>query len=121
MKGYSPSLAKLPQFLLRLGPNVDWSDEKACFTTFLRELASFYVPEALPTPIRFDRATFPKNETGDVTIDPSATSERARSTQIFETLLFPAFKARLVATKELMRGVIEVANLKGLYKIFERC
>ncbi|KAK3065661.1 DNA mismatch repair protein Mlh1, partial [Teratosphaeriaceae sp. CCFEE 6253] len=48
MKGYMPSLGKLPDFLIRLGPHVDWNDEKGCFQTFLRELASFYVPEALP-------------------------------------------------------------------------
>jgi DNA mismatch repair protein MLH1 len=35
--------------------------------------------------------------------------------------LFPAFKARLVATKNLLKGTIEVANLKGLYRVFERC
>ncbi|OAX79017.1 hypothetical protein ACJ72_06669 [Emergomyces africanus] len=48
LKGYMPSLAKLPRFLLRLGPYVDWTDEEACFRTFLRELAAFYTPEQLP-------------------------------------------------------------------------
>ncbi|RMZ75983.1 hypothetical protein DV738_g5173, partial [Chaetothyriales sp. CBS 135597] len=42
LKGYTPCMAKLPTFLLRLGPCVDWSDETECFRTFLRELASFY-------------------------------------------------------------------------------
>jgi DNA mismatch repair protein MLH1 len=44
LKGYTPSLAKLPRFLLRLGPHVNWMSEKECFTTFLRELASYYLP-----------------------------------------------------------------------------
>lgn len=48
LKGYTPSMAKLPQFLLRLGPHVVWTEEKACFQSLLRELASFYVPESLP-------------------------------------------------------------------------
>ncbi|KAI6777955.1 DNA mismatch repair protein MLH1 [Emericellopsis cladophorae] len=48
VKGYTPSLAKLPSFLLRLGPNVQWDEEQPCFETFLRELATFYVPEQLP-------------------------------------------------------------------------
>ncbi|RMZ90294.1 hypothetical protein DV736_g2482, partial [Chaetothyriales sp. CBS 134916] len=47
LKGYTPCMAKLPTFLLRLGPYVDWTDETACFRTFLRELAAFYVPERL--------------------------------------------------------------------------
>jgi DNA mismatch repair protein MLH1 len=39
-----------------------------------------------------------------------------------EHIFFPAFKAKLVATKALMDGgILEVASLKGLYKVFERC
>ncbi|KAI9797394.1 MAG: DNA mismatch repair protein [Candelina submexicana] len=121
MKGYTPSLAKLPQFLLRLGPNVDWSDEKACFATFLRELASFYVPEALPSATVLGQLEVLEDEPLDTTVKLSALSERAPAIQVIESLLFPAFKARLVATKEMMKGAMEVANLKGLYKVFERC
>lgn len=50
IKGYTPSMAKLPQFLLRLGPHVNWDEEKGCFKSILREIASFYVPESLPSP-----------------------------------------------------------------------
>ncbi|KAI9721912.1 MAG: hypothetical protein M1812_001868 [Candelaria pacifica] len=121
MKGYTPSLAKLPQFLLRLGPNVDWSEEKACFASFLRELANFYVPDALSLATMLEQVGAHEDETLELTVRLSATSESARSTQIVESLLFPAFKARLVATKDMMRGVVEVADLKGLYKVFERC
>ncbi|RFU74521.1 dna mismatch repair mlh1 [Trichoderma arundinaceum] len=49
VKGYTPSLGKLPRFLIRLGPHVNWDDEKLCFQTFITELATFYVPEPLPT------------------------------------------------------------------------
>jgi len=35
--------------------------------------------------------------------------------------MFPAFRARLVATRGLLKGVLEIANLKGLYRVFERC
>ena len=33
LKGYLPSMGKLPMFLLRLGPtcNVDWTSELECF------------------------------------------------------------------------------------------
>ena len=110
MKGYMPSLGKLPNFLLRLGPHVDWKDEKGCFQSFLRELAGFYVPESLPlVPARGERE------------DEEITKRRHELHRAIENRLFPAFKARLVATRALLKGTIEVANLKGLYKVFERC
>ncbi|GAB7361608.1 hypothetical protein MBLNU230_g1660t1 [Neophaeotheca triangularis] len=110
MKGYMPSMAKLPNFLLRLGPHVDWQDEKACFQSFLTELANFHVPEATS---HADEAS---------TEDASETLERKRHLhRVVEDVLFPAVKSRLVATQSLLRGTIEVANLKGLYRVFERC
>jgi len=114
MKGYTPSLAKLPRFLLRLGPHVNWRSEKECFETFLRELADYYVPEQLPP------SPGPCEEE-----DPLENEIKARRLQIrkvVEEKMFPAFSARLIATKSLMKGgVLEVANLKGLYRVFERC
>lgn len=127
VKGYTPSIGKLPRFLIRLGPHVDWSDEKACFQTFLTELASFYVPEPLPTA--------PSGKYGDEEGD-SEDERKEKDDEILEELrtrrrhvrwavehiFFPTFRSRLVATKKLMEGaVLEVASLKGLYKVFERC
>jgi DNA mismatch repair protein MLH1 len=114
MKGYMPSLAKLPRFLLRLGPYVDWESEKGCFESFLKELASFYVPEQLP----------PTPGPGEVEddIDEEIKARRAYVRRVVENVMFPAFRARLIATKALLKGaVLEVADLKGLYRIFERC
>ncbi|KAF2188189.1 DNA mismatch repair protein MutL [Zopfia rhizophila CBS 207.26] len=133
MKGYMPSLAKLPQFLLRLGPHVDWNDERGCFQSFLRELASFYVPESLPLPPS-PVSNSPEDDTEEgggrgkgkgkekeISEDPEITLRRKKLRRAIEYLIFPAFKARLVATRGLLRGVMEVANLKGLYRVFERC
>jgi DNA mismatch repair protein MLH1 len=105
LKGYMPSLAKLPNFMLRLGPHVDWTNEKGCLQSFLRELASFYVPEALPPGPSDEEISNRRRELG----------------MMIENVLFPAFRARLVATRRLLKGVVEVANLKGLYRVFERC
>lgn len=110
MKGYMPCMAKLPNFLLRLGPHVDWSDEKGCFQSLLRELASFYAPEALP----------PVPQEGQTEAEDMA-ERRRHVRRAVENVLFPAFKARLVATTSLLKGTVEVANLKGLYRVFERC
>lgn len=116
IKGYTPPLVKLPRFLLRLGPHVDWGDEKGCFETFLRELATLYVPEPLPA--------LPGDEEGLRTEDvPNEIRVRRQHVRYaVQNIFFPAFKARLVATKSLMeQGVLEVASLKGLYRVFERC
>ncbi|KAK0627226.1 hypothetical protein B0T14DRAFT_512172 [Immersiella caudata] len=119
VKGYNPPIVKLPQFLLRLGPKVDWTSERSCFDTFLRELASFYVPEQLP-PMPGGGAEAEEGEKGGVDADTKARRDHVR--RALEHVLFPAFKARLVATNSLMQGgILEVANLKGLYRVFERC
>ncbi|KAI1806204.1 DNA mismatch repair protein [Daldinia bambusicola] len=114
LKGYTPSMAKLPQFLLRLGPYVNWTDEKLCFETFLKELATFYVPEQLPT--------LPSNDETEEDIPDEIKARREQIRHAVEHVFFPAFKARLVATKSFMKGgVLELASLKGLYRVFERC
>ncbi|KAI0965184.1 histidine kinase-like ATPase [Xylaria arbuscula] len=114
VKGYAPSMAKLPQFLLRLGPYVNWTDEKLCFESFLKELATYYVPEQLPP--------LPGNDHVEEDVSDEIKARRAHVRRAVEHVFFPAFKARLVATKSFMKGgVLELANLKGLYRVFERC
>lgn len=131
LKGYTPSLAKLPRFLMRLGPCIDWNNEKGCFDSFLRELAAFYTVEQLPN--------FEAEQTKEIAgakevmnADSKADGiESARLSEVgkriaevewaLEHVLFPAFRARLIATKGLLNGVVEVADLKGLYRVFERC
>ncbi|PHH68851.1 hypothetical protein CDD82_230 [Ophiocordyceps australis] len=114
IKGYTPPLAKLPRFLLRLGPGVDWTEEKTCFDSFLRELASFYVPEQLPPA--------PADGSAEQDMPAELQARRQHVCWALEHVLFPAFKAGLVATKSLANGaVLEAANLKGLYRVFERC
>ncbi|MCJ1358658.1 MAG: DNA mismatch repair protein [Icmadophila ericetorum] len=132
LKNYTPSLAKLPRFLMRLGPCVDWTNEGRCFHTFLKELASFYSPEQIPEPSQIASKSI--NNTAeaagaDADVEGEILDEaRARPVQrrdnlarTLEHVLFPAFKSRLVATKGLLKGVVEVADLRGLYRVFERC
>ncbi|KAM3516368.1 hypothetical protein MY11210_000127 [Beauveria gryllotalpidicola] len=120
VKGYTPPLGKLPRFLLRLGPHVDWSGERACFETFLRELATFYVPEQLP-PVPVPGQPMEEEEEEEE-LHPELRRRRQHVRWAVEHIFFPAFKARLVATRSLMDGgVLEVASLKGLYRVFERC
>ncbi|TDZ47235.1 DNA mismatch repair protein MLH1 [Colletotrichum trifolii] len=118
LKGYTPAMVKLPRFLLRLGPCVNWVDEKECFESFLRELASFYVPEQLPPTVGGD----PGENDEEAHLDEELLARRRNVRWALEHVFFPAFKARLIATTPLMKAaVLEVADLKGLYKVFERC
>ena len=121
MKGYTPSLAKLPRFLMRLGPCVNWVDEETCFHTFLRELASFYTPEQLPSGAVAGDDTGMAEAGGPDGLRAGREARREDMGRVLEHVLFPAFRARLVATKGLLKGVVEVADLKGLYRVFERC
>ena len=127
LKGYIPSLGKLPRFLLRLGPYVDWSSEDECFRSFLRELAAFYTPEQLPIPpsVQKDARDQLQNNTdgedGADEEDDSVRHRRLMMGRMLEYAVFPALRSRLVATTKLLRGVVEVADLKGLYRVFERC
>ncbi|CAI6274746.1 unnamed protein product [Periconia digitata] len=130
IKGYTPSFAKLPGFLLRLGPYVDWEAEKECFQSFLRELAAFYTPESLPlSPSSTPKQDAGKNTEEDSEMneaeekeeDPEITKRRERVRRALENVIFPACKARMVGTSGLLKGFLELADLKGLYRVFERC
>ncbi|EYE94013.1 mismatch repair ATPase MLH1 [Aspergillus ruber CBS 135680] len=127
LKGYLPSLGKLPRFLLRLGPYIDWSSEEECFRTFLRELAAFYTPEQLPLPPSITSSKdkneeAPESQTeNDSDEDEAIQQRRLQMGRMLEHTVFPALRARMVATTRLLRGVVEVADLKGLYRVFERC
>lgn len=128
LKGYTPSMTKLPRFLMRLGPCVNWVEEKACFHSFLRELASFYVPEQMPSRIGESRdgqgvedGTVQDQDNGVLEGIEEIKRRKEEMARVLEHILFPAFRARLVATKGLLSGVVEVADLKGLYRVFERC
>jgi DNA mismatch repair protein MLH1 len=122
MKDYTPSIAKLPEFLLRLGPHVNWNDEKECFQTLLREIASFYVPERLPLPPSAQVNESGKGKSKVLEEDPEIAARRKKLLRAIEYTIFPACKARLLGTRGLLKGgVMEVANLKGLYRVFERC
>lgn len=86
---------------------MDWTSEKECFETFLRELAYFYVPEPL----------LPEKVSKDA---PSA-EEQASRWQI-QHALFPAISRYLSAPKTLLdRDVVQIASLPDLYRVFERC
>lgn len=85
---------------------VDWYSEQACFQTFLRELAYFYVPEPLVP---------------DAQPDADEADEASMRWQI-QYVLFPAMARYMLPPKTLLdRDVVQVAHLPELYRVFERC
>ncbi|KAJ7637128.1 histidine kinase-like ATPase [Roridomyces roridus] len=111
LRDYTPNLDKLPSFLMRLGPQVDWNSETECFESFLRELAYFYVPG----PLCSSPAT-----AAAVGTDEDA-QEKAERWQI-QHVVFPSARRYLAAPKTLLdRDVVQIASLPELYKVFERC
>jgi len=103
MRDYTPNLEKLPLFLMRLGPQVNWNSEKECFQSFLRELAFFYNPASLP---------------GRLEPTEGETAERWQ----LQHVLFPTMRRYFIAPKTLLdQDVVQIANLPDLYRVFERC
>ncbi|KAG8981345.1 DNA mismatch repair protein, partial [Tulasnella sp. 427] len=111
LKEYTPNLDRLPQFLMRLGPEIDWMDEKGCFETLLREIAYFHRPGPLESFIDVEPSEGGRSEA----------DEKAAKWEV-EHVLFPAMRKYLSPPKSLLEGdVVQVANLPDLYRIFERC
>lgn len=149
LKGYNPSLARLPAFLVRLAQNVDWLHETECFRTFTHELARFYVPEPLDDSGRENSKDVcslvdagnskkkPPIEQTSSDDDVGVAGDQGKLQELVkrrveerrhhvlyavEHVLFPAFKERLIVTNKFMEnGIVEVADLKNLYRTFERC
>jgi len=119
VRGYTPAMVKLPQFLLNLATRVDWTVEKPCLQQILHELAAFYVPEELPA--------MPGGGGGAdaMRAEQVADEIKARRRNVrwaVEHVFFPAFKQRmLVGVEFAKRGIWEMANLKDMYRTFERC
>ena len=98
---YTPSLNKLPLLLYKLGLKVNYEDEEECLDGILKYISLWYIPEI---------------------ISQDSVKERNSLDHILENLIIPMLKTKnFLPTKTLISDIIEIANLPGLYKIFERC
>lgn len=112
LKNYTPPLNKLPLFLYRLGTKVSWEDEKLCLDGILKQLALFYIPES------FECSEILKDDDPE---KPALINKHQELNDSLENVLMPIIKKKLLATKNLTKDVVEIANLPGLYRVFERC
>lgn len=115
LPNYVPCKRKLPLFILRMALEVDYSDEKTCFSDIAREIALFYQ-------IEID----PPEDTQEEEIESEDLLGKSKWKSEFrwkvEHVLFDAFRRMVVPSKRLdSETIVELAELSQLYKIFERC
>jgi DNA mismatch repair protein MLH1 len=115
LKGYTPNLDRLPHFLLCLGTRIDWTDEKECFESILRELAFFYSPRQLSEGVEGEKEGGEEGEAGG--------EEEKHARWQLEHILWPSMRKYTNWKREsLSNGDLkQVANLPDLFRIFERC
>ncbi|KAK4802259.1 hypothetical protein SAY86_000462 [Trapa natans] len=143
---YTPDMDRVPEFILCLGNDVDWEEEKHCFQSVSAALGNFYAmhPPLLPNPtgdgLHFYRKSNPvinlndgENEhTGndkemeddiDQELLSEAESAWAQREWSIQHVLFPAMRLFLKPPTSMATNgtFVQVASLEKLYKIFERC
>lgn len=95
-------LERLPAFFFRLGPQVDWVQEKACLDGICRELAYAHVPASV-------------GRTAGEHDDAWAIQH-----VWFANLL--GSRGRMLVPKSLAtHDFVQIASLPDLYRVFERC
>ncbi|SCU81965.1 LADA_0C02124g1_1 [Lachancea dasiensis] len=114
LKDYNPPLSKLGLFFYKMGKKVNWSDEMMCLQGILKQIALLYVPEVIE-----------KIDPQDASIDEEVMAKNIAKVEhmaiALEEVIFPCVKKRFLASESQQSSIVEIANLPGLYKIFERC
>ncbi|CCF56780.1 hypothetical protein KAFR_0B04840 [Kazachstania africana CBS 2517] len=114
LKNYDPPLSKLPFLIYRIGSKVDWDNEEACLDGILRQIALFNIPEIIE---KIDTTDDHIHE--DVKVN--FVNKSKKLSYDIEHVIVPCIKRRFLAPRHMLNEVIEIANLPGLYKVFERC
>ncbi|KAF7286678.1 hypothetical protein GWI33_004702 [Rhynchophorus ferrugineus] len=100
LDNYVPDALNLPLYVIRLATEVKWDTEKECFDSFAQETATFFAKA------------------------PNEDNVFGKSWKwVTEHILYPAIKEYFLPPKHFSDngGVLEIANLPNLYKVFERC
>uniref|UniRef100_A0A914VK55 DNA mismatch repair protein S5 domain-containing protein n=1 Tax=Plectus sambesii TaxID=2011161 RepID=A0A914VK55_9BILA len=107
LSNYYPQLEGLPQLVYDLAVKVQWDEEQSCLEGVCRSLSRFFAHHAL----------FCDGEMH------SALGHSAPWREIVEMVLFPAFKAKLLPPSSFLNDgtITQMADLKDLYRVFERC
>ncbi|XP_072029569.1 DNA mismatch repair protein Mlh1-like [Amphiura filiformis] len=119
LDNFIPALDGLPMFVLRLATEVDWEDERGCFSTLAKECCRFY---GIHKNLRLvDKKEDVNKSMDNEDKDTSMPDYDWRWT--IEHVIYPALKAQFLPPKAFAENasVLQVANLPDLYKVFERC
>lgn len=133
-----PSTLALPEFLLELANDVDWSDERECFDTIAQALGKWYSILNTDSIVEkhFESLQQETSQEQESLQQESSQEEEMRKAcnGMLQHSLFPLLKSSpgdgnqhhglrfrpSMHLKDKM-DIMEVACLSNLYKIFERC
>ncbi|CAN1299327.1 DNA mismatch repair protein MLH1 [Linum perenne] len=144
---YTPDMDRVPDFLLSLGNDIEWENEKNCFQGIAAAIANFYAmhPPMLPNPsgdgIDFYKRKATNNSEGNAVstvtedvemeekdaIDNELLSEAenawAQREWSIQHVLFPSMRLFLEPPSSMATNgtFVKVASLERLYRVFERC
>jgi DNA mismatch repair protein MLH1 len=139
---YTPDMDRVPEFLLCLGNDVEWEDEKSCFQGVSAAIGNFYAmhPPLLPNPsgdgIQFyskrgessqEKSDLEGNVDMEDNLDQDLLSDAenawAQREWSIQHVLFPSMRLFLKPPASMASNgtFVKVASLEKLYKIFERC
>ena len=96
-------MSRLPAFLLALGNNVDWTEEKPCFMGVANALAGLYSIADVEEKISATTSLDPDHEWS------------------VQHVVIPAMQQLLRPPKSLTTAFVEVASLERMFRVFERC
>ncbi|XP_010543732.1 PREDICTED: DNA mismatch repair protein MLH1 [Tarenaya hassleriana] len=141
---YTPDMDRVPEFVLCLGNDVNWEEEKDCFQGVAAAIGNFYAlhPPLLPNPSGDGIQFYTKkknngssqenpNSGGDVEMEEilednllsDAENAWAQREWSIQHVLFPSMRLFLKPPTSMASNgtFVKVASLEKLYKIFERC
>ncbi|CAN4112894.1 unnamed protein product [Withania somnifera] len=142
---YTPDMDRIPEFILCLGNDVDWEDEKVCFQTIAAALGNFYAmhPPLLPNPLGDGLKFYRKrvlssgsegSSTENIDCDTveaefeeelllEAENAWAQREWSIQHVLFPSLRLFFKPPTSMATNgtFVQVASLEKLYRIFERC
>ncbi|XP_062028201.1 DNA mismatch repair protein MLH1-like [Rosa rugosa] len=144
---YTPDMDRVPEFVLCLGNDVDWEEEKKCFQVISAALGNFYAmhPPMLPNPSGdglqfYQKRKLVRNNEGSLSCNTAAddmmmedeiehelvaeaeTAWAQREWSI-QHVLFPSMRLFFKPPNSMATNgtFVRVASLEKLYRIFERC
>ncbi|XP_050213071.1 DNA mismatch repair protein MLH1 isoform X2 [Mercurialis annua] len=143
---YVPDMDRIPEFVLCLGNDVDWDDEKNCFQVIAAALGNLYAmhPPLLPNPSGDDLQFYKKKKSlnnlgdeeavttiGDVSVEDEIEHELLAEAETawaqrewsIQHVLFPSLRLFFKPQTSMAANgtFVQVASLEKLYRIFERC